>query len=205
MVRNPTRNRRPRFTRLAAATALALMAWPGLAVAGDKTGSSDWKGEARDAWLDGRIEAAFALNEHLNPFDIDTRVEGGEVKLSGSVESQIDKDLAAEVARSVSGVSRVDNALEVQPDTARDRKSDDEDRDLAGRVSDATTTARVKMALLGNQSTSGLAINVDTERGVVMLKGEVDSEQEGDLAEQIASNTEGVSRVENQLRTKSDS
>lgn len=186
---------RPRAALAAACVLSLLVALPGLARSEDE---SSWSGEARDAWLDGRIEAAFALNEHLDPFDIGTRVESGEVTLSGSVESQIDKDLAAEIARSVDGVEDVNNELTVEPETSK-AKQRASGRSFADRVGDATTTARVKTALLANQSTSGLDIDVDTRGGVVALRGEVRSEQEGDLAERIAANTEGVKRVENQL------
>jgi osmotically-inducible protein OsmY len=58
----------------------------------------------------------------------------------------------------------------------------------------------VKLALLANQSTEGLKINVDTLNGTVSLQGAVGSAQEKELAERIAKNTEGVSRVENHLK-----
>ena len=37
-----------------------------------EAGEPEYSGELRDAWLDGKIETAFALNSHLNPFRIDT-------------------------------------------------------------------------------------------------------------------------------------
>ncbi|MEX2480875.1 MAG: BON domain-containing protein [Gammaproteobacteria bacterium] len=54
------------------------------------------------------------------------------------------------------------------------------------------------LELLWNYS-SGLAINVDTDNGVVSLSGTVDSDDEKELAARIAENTEGAKSVVNQL------
>ncbi len=78
--------------------------------------SADWKGEARDAWIDGKIETSYMLNSYLNPFKIDTHVANGKVVLTGEVDSQVDKDLAAEIAQGIDGVTGVDNELMVKPD-----------------------------------------------------------------------------------------
>ena len=44
-----------------------------------------------------------------------------------------------------------------------------------------------------------MAIDVDSDEGVVTLSGDVNSEQEKDLAEKIAANTEGTRSVNNNL------
>lgn len=44
------------------------------------------------------METAFALNRRLKPFSIDTGVENGIAHLSGKVESDVDRDLAARIA-----------------------------------------------------------------------------------------------------------
>lgn len=206
------RNRIYRSTIAAiAASALALPA-----LAGDMKNheAQTWEGQAYDAWVDGKIEASYTLNRYLNPFEIDTDVENGVVYLRGEVESQVEKDLAEEIALGIVGVNEVRNELAVQPDMedeVADRPDfgDDDgmdlelhaagDDDFSGHFDDATTTARVKFALLANDSTDGLKIDVDTEAGKVFLKGEVDSEQERQLAERVAMNTEGVADVENRL------
>lgn len=182
--------------------AIGLVLGLGLAPCGAAFAES-WEGRTRDAWIDGKIEAAYALNRYLDPFAIDTEVEGGVVRLSGSVESQIDKDLAQEIAEGVDGVSRVDNELVVEA-SAEDRppRQDEKGRSFGTRVDDATTTARVKLSLLANRSAQGLAIDVDTENGIVSLEGSVASKQERELAERIARNTDGVSRVENRLEVE---
>ena len=159
-----------------------------------------WQGQAQDAWIDGRIEASFALNRYLNPFEIDTDVKQGVVRLTGEVESDIDRDLAAEIARGIDGVKDVENDLVVVEGAAKEATSG---RDFATRIDDATTTARVKLALLANANTEGLSIDVDAEAGVVSLRGKVASRQASELAERIAANAEGVQEVDNRLDIES--
>lgn len=158
-----------------------------------------WQGELKDAWIDGKIEASYSLSTYLNPFAIDTHVKKGEVTLSGTVESEIDKDLAEEIALGIEGVTKVNNELEIAEDMDRENAAERMANNFGDRFNDATLTARVKFALLANDSTEGLSINVDTENGTVFLNGEVDSEQEAELAERIAANAEGVASVENRL------
>jgi osmotically-inducible protein OsmY len=58
--------------------------------------------KSNDLWLKSKIITTYALNEHPNPFEIDATVEDGVVTLSGIVESNIEKELAEEIARGLS-------------------------------------------------------------------------------------------------------
>lgn len=170
---------------------------PALAGAG-----TDYSGKMKDAWLDGRIETAYALNEHLNPFDIGTEVADGVVTLDGTVDSDIERDLAAEIAASVDGVTQVDNRIEVSgtSDMAKMTRSA---RAAAGkfmdRVDDATITATVKSKLMANDNIKGLSIDVDTRDDVVTLSGAVTSDEQRELAGMLAKNVSDVASVENRL------
>ena len=166
------------------------------------------EGAVKDAWLDGKLETALLFNEHLNSFDIDTDVKNGVAYLNGAVESDIDRDLAGEIAQSIDGVSDVENKLEIDRSKAAASREDKESKDRQGfkqAVSNATLTARVKSELLLNTNTAGLSINVDSRDGRVTLSGAVDSEQEKELAGQIAENASGAKSVDNQLTVESDS
>lgn len=166
------------------------------------------KGTMKDAWLDGKLESALLLNEHLNSFAIDTEVRSGVAYLNGVVESDIDSDLAEEIARSIDGVTRVENNLQVDKNRAKsnnDKQVADGGHDFKQAVSNATLTARIKSQLLINSNTSGLSIDVDSDQGKITLSGQVDSEQEKGLAEQIVRNTSGVRSVNNQLTVGKDS
>ena len=156
-------------------------------------------GDLTEARQEGSIWTAIALNRHLNPFSIDVDVESGVATLSGEVESDVDRDLAEQVAKSIEGVQRVDNQLTVNPDAKRKEQTAGTPS-MSQSFSNATTTASIKSKLLWNSNTEGLDINVDTRGGVVTLTGTAQSEEAKDLAGMLAKDTEGVHRVDNQIR-----
>ncbi|UTA48516.1 BON domain-containing protein [Simiduia sp. 21SJ11W-1] len=156
-----------------------------------------------NGWREGKIEAAVLFNEHLNPFDIDVEVNRDVAYLVGSVSSDIEKDLAEQVALSVEGISQVENKLTVNQDAAKAESRSErriKDSEFVKSVKDATLAAQVKMKLLANSNVSGLKIDVDTKDQVVELKGEVPSNAAKELAGRIAENTEDVRDVRNKLK-----
>lgn len=155
-------------------------------------------GPAKDAWIKGKIETVYVLNRYLSVFTIDTDVDQGKVHLTGKVETPIDRDLAGELAKGVTGVVSVDNDLAIEP-KSRKTASTSGDRPFGVWVDDATTTAAVKTKLLTNSNTEGLKIHVETRGDVVTLSGDVKSAEEKQLAEQVARNTGDVKDVHNQL------
>jgi len=156
------------------------------------------KGTAKDAWIQGKIETVYTLNRHLNAFAIDTDVTQGAVHLTGKVESDIDSDLAEELAKGVEGVVSVDNDLVIEA-KARKASTDANTRPFDVWVDDATTTAMVKSKLLANPNTKGLQVDVDTRGDIVTLSGSVATNEEKQLAEQLARNSGDVKDVRNQL------
>lgn len=151
--------------------------------------------QTSDLWLKVKILTTYALSEHLNPFTIDVSVSNGEVTLTGMVENSIQSDLAAEIAKGVKGVKKVDNKLIINSTVQRDT----ERSAFMHYVDDANITARVKSKLLLDPNTHGLNVHVTTKNGVVTLKGELKSDIEVDLVRQIARNTNGVVDVEDSL------
>lgn len=71
--------------------------------------------------------------------------------------------------------------------------------DLQRQISDAAITSSIKTAYALNDQVSAFDINVDTDGGVVTLRGEVESASEMDLAEKIARSTKEVKEVKNEL------
>lgn len=76
-------------------------------------------------------------------------------------------------------------------------------REAAGKageaVEGATVTARVKGRLLTEKGLENTKIDVDSVGGAVALKGTVQNKQQSELAERVASKTEGVENVTNAL------
>lgn len=161
-----------------------------------------------DSWLDGKLESALLFNDQLNSFAIDTEVKQGIAYLNGAVESEIDIDLAGEVAQSVEGITKVKNNLVVDAQAAEKAESSEDYQQQSQwrqSVDNATLTAAIKTKLLLNEHTDGLDMNVDSMNGVVTLTGTVSSEEESELAEQIAKNADGSHEVNNRLVVKKSS
>jgi osmotically-inducible protein OsmY len=189
-----------RFNRLATAGFAGLMATSLLAHPGTPPSDCPKSSAAQDDLIDTRLEMAYLFNPHLNNFTIDTDVEDGTVTLSGSVRSEIDKDLAEEIAKSVDGVKSVKNSLEVKD--GQESSTPAAASDFFQKVSDATTTALIKTRLIANENLAAADIDVDTENSAVRLSGEVRSTTERQLAEFIARNTAGVESVANELEVR---
>ncbi|OON60909.1 hypothetical protein B0920_18385 [Massilia sp. KIM] len=73
---------------------------------------------------------------------------------------------------------------------------------VAKAGSDAALTGKVKASLVADKDLSAMDINVDTEKGVVMLNGFVPSKAEAAKAEKVAKGVEGVTSVKNNLKVK---
>ncbi|ULQ45388.1 BON domain-containing protein [Flagellatimonas centrodinii] len=72
--------------------------------------------------------------------------------------------------------------------------------DQAGAyVSDAALTTKVKAALAAHGELSALAISVETDQGIVTLSGDVESDANAALAEEVVSGLDGVKDVHNAL------
>jgi hyperosmotically inducible periplasmic protein len=104
---------------LAAATMAAGLALSGCASHRDNAASSESRtaGEfTSDAALTTKVKAALAKDAGLGTaVDVNVQSYRGVVQLNGFVDSQDKIQRAADVASQVSGVSRVDNNLQVKP------------------------------------------------------------------------------------------
>lgn len=153
-----------------------------------------------DTMLTARLETTYALNPHLSAFEIDVDVRNQVAHLGGTVGSDIEKDLAGEIAKSISGIRDIDNDINVDANRkAQARSGQTHDRSFGQTVEDLTTTASIKTKFLTDTNVGGLKVNVDTMNDRVILRGTVRSSAEKALAEQIAKNTSGVQAVDNQL------
>jgi osmotically-inducible protein OsmY len=114
--------------------------------------------------------------------------------LKGKVENEVDRELAEQIALDTKGIDKVDNQLEVDPGVAAEPGTKAR---IAQRFEDATLTATVKSKLLWNSVTQALSIQVDSKDGVVTLKGQAQSAEAKELAGSLASNTDGVTEVNN--------
>jgi osmotically-inducible protein OsmY len=90
-----------------------------------------------------------------------------------------------------------------QTTTAKIEAKTSQAADKVAMVADDTAiTAKVKAAILAEPGLKSLQINVDTKDATVTLTGNVDSDMLRDRAKQIATSTEGVKNVVDNLTVK---
>ncbi len=156
-----------------------------------------------DVLQEAKLVTLFAVNRNLSVFDIDTEVKNNVAVLNGAVETDIEKNLAEEIARSVEGIKDVNNNIVVSKAKSSEAKKRQQQANKGPtwgqKIEDMTTTASIKSKLLTNSNTHGLDVNIDTTSGKVTLKGKVKSDAEKALIEKIAENTNGVVAVTNKL------
>jgi hyperosmotically inducible periplasmic protein len=172
------------------------------------TGSSslvaaEQSSEITEARQSSQIWTTYALNPHLKAHDIKVSVNDGVATLTGKVDEDISKELAEQLAMNVKGISKVNNRIEVDADYQPTKNSGE--RSYGDMVSDASISATVKSKLLWSKHAQGLAAKVETRSGKVTLDGTADSAEAKQLAGLLASNTHGVSAVENNLKVEKSS
>lgn len=129
-----------------------------------------------------RADVLSALNQDpaTETWQIDVEVDDGVVTLRGTVDSYLEKQLAAAVAKRVRGACGLDNRLTIEP--RADRKDDDIRKDVEARL---FTDVKIH---------SGL-ISVEVARGRVELSGFVRSAWEKAEAQRKAREVPGVKAV----------
>ncbi|MGE0188964.1 MAG: BON domain-containing protein [Steroidobacteraceae bacterium] len=153
-----------------------------------------------EARQETQIWTTYALSPYLRANDLKVSVHAGKATLTGTVEESVSKDLAKQIALSVSGIKEVDNQIMIQPDYVPAKASTT--RSFGEVIDDATITTEVKSKLLWSKHVSGLAVDVDTKAGKVKLMGSAESPTAKELATRLAMNTHGVVSVDNQLVVK---
>lgn len=185
------------FRKTVFASGLALA----LAGIGGASAADTMSQDVTEARQESQIWTTYALSPYLRANDLKVSVNDGKATLTGTVEEDVNKDLAKQIALGVKGITSVDNQIEVRADYTPAKRSTT-DRDFGEVVDDASITSAVKSKLVWSRNTDGMSTDVDTNRGKVRLTGTADTAAEKDLAGRLAANTKGVVSVDNQLVVK---
>jgi osmotically-inducible protein OsmY len=164
-----------------------------------RTGRDDYGIDQPDPWITARVQAKYFLDDQVKGRNIDVDTRDGVVTLTGVVGSEAEQRRAVALARNTEGVRRVENRLQVTAELGAPRTAA---RGADERLNDAWITTKIQAQYFLDADVKGRNIDVDTRNGVVTLKGSVDAVAQKQIAEQIARDTEGVSRVVNQLTVK---
>jgi hyperosmotically inducible periplasmic protein len=99
-----------RMTKLFAALAAAMIMASGCSVMRGQQGAGDY---VDDAALTARVKAALIDDETVKAREFNVDVYQGAVTLSGTANSNEERDKAASIARQVPGVKSVNNSIRV--------------------------------------------------------------------------------------------
>lgn len=155
--------------------------------------SADAAQDIKDARLESQIWTTYALSPYLRANDLKVTVRDGKATLTGTVDEDVSKELAKQIAVGVKGIKEVDNQIAVQADyTPKGTYGYGE------TIDDVTITATVKSRLIWSKY-SYIATTVETKSGHVTLTGSVNSQAAKDMAGRLAANTRGVASVKNLL------
>jgi osmotically-inducible protein OsmY len=161
-----------------------------------------------DAGITTNVKTKLAADDTVKAYEVDVTTQNGVVTLSGDVENASAKQRAVEIARGTDGVRDVVDQIRIGEAAATTGRDIDVNADRAGEaadragaaVTDAAVTSAVKAKFLADTSVKGLAIDVDTNAGVVTLNGNVSTRAEAERAMTLARNTEGVKNVVDNLK-----
>ncbi|HTL98131.1 MAG TPA: BON domain-containing protein [Holophagaceae bacterium] len=149
--------------------------------------------EHSDGWVTMKVKSALLFHKHVSGTDTQVNTQNGVVTLSGSADSDAQKQLTGEYAKDVEGVKDVRNDLSVSKPAKAAHEG------MGAKVDDASITAQIKTTLLFHKSTHSLATKVVTKNGMVTLHGEAENAAERDLAAKLAADIEGVKHVDNRM------
>jgi osmotically-inducible protein OsmY len=183
--------------------ALTLAAGPAAAQATQQRTPPAKAAAQTDDTIEDRIERRLETSALVRKYDVRVKVAGGIVTLTGDVATAAQKAEAERLAK-VDGITRVDSQIKIDPDedtTVAERVKKGLSR-TGEAITDGWITTKVKWFFVGEDALDGSDINVDTKDKVVTLKGTVRSAAGRDRAVELATNTDGVRRVVNELVIK---
>ena len=170
-----------------------------------KEKSSGFMATVRNASMVARVKSNLLWNQETSGLDINVDADGSTVTLSGTVSSEMEKELATQLAGNTSGVYHVNDKLLVEKESTETTLGEKIDQTVAKTekvVSDTWITARVKSRLLFDKETDSLEINVTTKNAVVTLEGTVSNQLKKDYTVKLTENTVNVKKVIDKLHIK---
>jgi len=153
--------------------------------------------EHSDGWLAVKIRTDLLFHANVSATATKVDVSNGVVLLTGTVDSQAQKDLTEAYVKDIEGVVSVTNDLVVKDNPTTTSA-------VSTSIDDASITSQVKYELLDHKSTSAVKTKVTTKDGVVMISGDAANDAEKDLVSKLASGVRGVRSVDNEMTVRSN-
>lgn len=150
-----------------------------------------------NGWLKSTLDTAFLLNRNFRGIDIQVLVSHNSVTLTGRVDSAIKRSLAEEIARSIDGIHKVHNRLQIK---ASANQQNHQRQSSGPPPKDAALTAKISQRLRSNHHLQQTALAIHSQNGRVELSGNAPDHASRDLAYYLVKNIRGVKSVDNKIR-----
>jgi hyperosmotically inducible protein len=147
-----------------------------------------------DSAITAAVKSKLAVSGGNDAINVNVDTRGGEVTLTGVVETQASKDQAERIAASVEGVTRVINNITI--DTSGEYGAGE---GAGMTASDLAISSKIKTRYVAEGL---IGAKVGVKDGVVTLKGAVEDARMKARAESIARATIGVKDVKNLLKVR---
>jgi osmotically-inducible protein OsmY len=156
-----------------------------------------------DAGTTAKVKGKLAEDSQTSAIKIGVSTTDGVVTLSGTVPTTAEKTRAEQIARQTDGVKKVVDDIKVDPSsigaTNVGGKVDEAKKEVAETAKDKWILGKIQSKLV----VAGISgATVDVQNGEVVLKGAVKTQAEKTEAEDLARNTDGVTKVSNLLNVK---
>ena len=149
-----------------------------------------------DASLAATVKSKLLWNSNTRGLDIQVKSETGNITLSGHAQTPAAKELAGQLAANTDGVREVFNHLSISTADSSGSEVQTTLNEARENISDGWITSKVKASFLYSRNLDALNISVNTDDGLVSLRGSVLSSAEKRLAVEIARNIRGVRGVD---------
>jgi hyperosmotically inducible protein len=146
----------------------------------------------KDSWITTKTKLALTTDGRTKARHISVETQAATVMLRGKVSSTEERAAAEEIARGVSGVAAVSNALQIVPD---------DQRKAVDAKDDGIETA-IRERLMHDAQLKDAAIKVRSDNSVVTIRGKVLDPKAKSHASDVVRGVPGVRSVRNELGLK---
>ena len=152
--------------------------------------SGDGAGQTmKDSWITTKTKLALTTDGRTKARHISVETQGATVMLRGKVSSTEERAAAEEIARGISGVASVYNALQIVPD---------DQRKTVDAKDDGIETA-IRERLMNDAQLKAAGIKIRSDNSVVTLRGKVTDPKAKSHASDVVRGVPGVRSVRNEL------
>jgi len=152
--------------------------------------SGDGAGQTmKDSWITTKTKLALTTDGRTKARQISVETQGATVMLRGKVSRTEERTAAEEIARGISGVASVYNALQIVPD---------DQRKTVDAKDDGIETA-IRERLMNDAQLKAASIKIRSDNSVVTLRGKVADPKAKSHASDVVRGVPGVRAVRNEL------